>query len=172
MLNLTKLATISILGAWMAGACLAQSDSKPVEPVKFYRLDFVVKELDAGKVVNARTYSTSASAKDGGWACTIRTGNKVPVPTGMSADKTQYTYIDVGVNFDCKSIKEIDGQLSMVLTAEISSGLTSDRPPMIRQTKWSSDVLVPLRKPTLIYSSDDVAGKGQMQLELTATPLK
>jgi hypothetical protein len=33
-------------------------------------------------------------------------------------------------------------------------------------------VIVPVGKPTVIFSSDDVASKGQMQLELTASPIK
>ncbi len=43
---------------------------------------------------------------------------------------------------------------------------------VIRQNRWSSSVIVPLKKPTLIFSSDDPASKRQMQLELTATPLQ
>jgi hypothetical protein len=32
-------------------------------------------------------------------------------------------------------------------------------------------VLVTLRKPTTIFSSDDIASKRKVQVELTATPL-
>jgi hypothetical protein len=32
-------------------------------------------------------------------------------------------------------------------------------------------VIVPLKKPTVIFSSDDLTTKHQMQLELTATPI-
>jgi hypothetical protein len=42
---------------------------------------------------------------------------------------------------------------------------------LIRQTKWSSNVIVPIGKPTVIFSSDDATTKGQMQLELTATAM-
>jgi hypothetical protein len=43
--------------------------------------------------------------------------------------------------------------------------------PSIRSNSWSSVVIVPLKTPTLIFSSDDPASKRQMQLELTATPI-
>ena len=43
--------------------------------------------------------------------------------------------------------------------------------PMIRQNRWTSNVVVPLKKPTVIFSSDDLTTKHQMQLELTATPI-
>jgi len=41
----------------------------------------------------------------------------------------------------------------------------------VRQNKWGSIVLVALRKPTVIFSSDDLTSKHQVQLELTATPI-
>jgi len=173
MSNPTKIVTMCVLVMGMAGGCAAQSESKSGEATKFYRLDFVVKELDSGKVVNARTYSTSASTREANnWVCSIRTGNKVPIPTTSGSESSQYTYIDVGVNVDCKGLKEADGQLALTVIAEISSAANATRPPMIRQTKWSADVIVPLKKPTTIFTSDDVTGKGQMQLELTATPIK
>jgi hypothetical protein len=43
--------------------------------------------------------------------------------------------------------------------------------PTIRQNRWVSTVAVPLKKPTVIFSSDDLTSKRQMQLELTATPI-
>jgi hypothetical protein len=44
-------------------------------------------------------------------------------------------------------------------------------PPVIRQNRWSSSVIVPLGKPTTIYSSDDITSKRKVQIELTATPI-
>jgi hypothetical protein len=32
-------------------------------------------------------------------------------------------------------------------------------------------VIVPVKKPTVIFVSDDMSSKRQMQLELTATPI-
>jgi hypothetical protein len=157
-----------------AGVCAAQSEgAKPApEQPKYFHLEFVVKDLEGGKVINARHYSTTVST-DG--SCTIRTGNKVPVPTGTGTgtdSQFQFTYIDVGVNIDCRSAKQVEGNLALNLTAEISSAVTATKPPLIRQNKWSSNVIVPVGKPTVVFSSDDVTSKGQMQLELTATPIE
>jgi hypothetical protein len=174
MRNKTKLAIACGLLTWMAGASLAQAEeNKTAEPAKFFHLDFVVQELESGKVVNARHYATTISTGNGERS-DIRTGNKVPVATNDGSDTTkyQYTYIDVGVNLECRGAKEIGGDLALNVTAEISSAVTTTRQPIIRQTKWSSDVIVPMAKPTIIFSSDDVATKGQMRLELTATPVK
>jgi hypothetical protein len=109
----------------------------------------------------------------------IRAGSKVPFAVG--GQTSQFQYIDVGVNIDCRYIRELQRDLSISVSADISSvpsesaapTATGAAPPMpiVRQNRWSSLVIVPLRKPTLIFSSDDVASKRQMQLELTATPI-
>jgi hypothetical protein len=109
-------------------------------------------------------------------AASIRAGSKVPVPAG-----TSFQYIDVGVNIDCRDIRDLQRDLAVFVSADISSmpsESASPAPagpaapmPVVRQNRWSSLVVVPLKKPTLIFSSDDLASKRQMQLELTATPI-
>jgi hypothetical protein len=174
MRNKTKLAAACGAILLTAGICAAQGDNaKPAaEQPKYFHLDFVVKELEGGKAVNTRHYSTTIATGDATpYGCTIRAGNKVPVPNGGAIAAGQFTYIDVGVNIDCRSAKEIEGSLAISVAAEISTPAPSSNPPLIRQIKWSSNVIVPIGKPTVIFSSDDVTGKGQMQLELTATAI-
>ena len=176
MRNKTKLAAACGAILLTAGICAAQGESakSPAEQPKYFHLDFVVKELDGGKVVNARHYSTTIEVGHGdpSYKGAIRAGNKVPVTTTDDHGGGQFTYIDVGVNIDCNAAKEIEGSLAISVSAEISSAATQARPPLIRQTKWSSNVIVPIGKPTVIFSSDDVTSKGQMQLELAATPIQ
>ena len=157
-----KLAAAALMALCMASACLAQNAES-----KFYRLDFVVKDLEGGKVVNARAHSMTIET--GGKASQIRTGNRVPVTSGPN----QYQYIDVGVNIDCRDAKELQNSLSLYVGADISSTANEQNAPapVVRQTKWSANVIVPLRKATTIFSSDDPSSKRQTQLELTATPI-
>ena len=149
--------------ALITGACLAEDTAAPA---KFYKLDFVVKEVEGTKVLNTRSYSflTSTPITSG---CQIRTGNKVPVAGGG--------YLDVGVSIDCYEVKETQLGLSIGVAADISSIPAESQVPVsgqvIRQNKWRSVVVVPLKKPTVIFSSDDLTSKHQMQLELTATPI-
>ncbi len=159
--------------ALVAGACLAEDAA----PTKFYKLDFVVKEVEGAKLLNARTYSVVVSTKSAApfASVVIRTGSKVPVPTQSAAPST-YNYLDVGVNIDCHEVREMQNGLSLQVEAEISSVLQESAapyatPPTVRQNKWSSTVIVPLKKPTMVFSSDDATSKHQMQLELTATPI-
>jgi hypothetical protein len=166
-----RFASIAIAAALLAAPCFPQTpENKPDEQTKYYRLDFTVKELEGGKVVNARNYSTSLSNQKADGS-SIRTGDKIP----LQSDKGSWSYVDIGVNIDCNSLKLIDNQLAVHVSADITSVGTDASAgtanPLIRQNRWSSTVLVPLKKPVTIFSSDGASTKRQMQLELTATPL-
>lgn len=154
--------------ALLAATCLAQNP----EGSKFYKLEFTVKEVEGTRALSSRTYSVVGTTD--GPNSSIRAGSKVPVPS-TPGSQAQFTFIELGVNIDCRAIKEVQNELSLNVTAEISSaGQETAGPayPIIRQNKWGSSVIVPIRKPTLIFSSDDVTTKRQLQLELTATPIK
>lgn len=144
----------------------------------FYHLDFVVKDVDGNKVINSRSYSTSIQNGHN----SIRAGARVPVPigtynTGSSmAGQFQFQLLDVGANFDCGDAKEVEGKLQLRVKAELSSFVEQPgavkAQPVVRQNKWDADVIVPLGKPTTIFSSDDVSSKSKIQVELTATLIK
>ncbi len=153
---------VVLLACMLSAEALAQTP--PAEPINYYRLDFVIKEVEGGKVLNSRAYSmtTSTSSRN----ASIRTGSKVPYQTTSG-----YSYSDVGISIDCKTIKEDNNRLILDLQAEVSStvpGAEGILAPIIRQNKWISMVIVPLNKPTIVFSSDDVMAKRQMQLEITA----
>jgi hypothetical protein len=174
MLNTKTLWAPFLIGALMAESCWAQAEKSKGDQQKFYHLDFIVKEVAEAKVVNSRSYSTMIST--GHSADQIRVGNKVPVQTGNPSPNA-YDYIDVGVNIDCRDAREVEGQLALNVAAELSNlapGQTvgTGALPLLRQNKWSSDVILPLRKPTVIFSSDDPTSTHKMQVELTATPIK
>lgn len=148
--------------------CMAQS----AETAKYYKLDFVIKEIDGTKVLNTRAYSmtVSSSTKSGSFS-SIRSGSKVP---STGADGKQQ-FFETGVNIDCRSVQEDGNELTMILNAEVSSTppeSTASAYPVIRQTRWASPVVVPLKRPTIVFASDDNATRHQMQLEMTASPLK
>jgi hypothetical protein len=148
----------------------AQKSSSPGP--QFYRLLFTVQEVDSsGKVTNNRVYSTSIA--DDHNPEQIRTGTRVPIKTN---DKGEIQYLDIGVNIDCKSAREMDGKLALEVIAEISSLAmetgNSNATPIVRENHWQASVLVPLGKPSVIFSSDDLQGKGKVQVELTATRIE
>ena len=152
--------------ALLAFAGVGRADD--AAPPKFYRLDFIVKAVEGSRVLNSRTYSTIVSTENGANVA-IRTGTKVPIQNG-----TSYTYADVGVNIDCNRVHETEGGLALNVSADLSSlppEATNSTIPVIRQNSWRSPVIVQIRKPTVLFSSDDLTSKQQMQLELTATPI-
>jgi hypothetical protein len=172
-----KFVWIGMVAALLAAPCFPQTaENKPEEQTKYFRLDFTVKELEGGKVLTSRNYSTSLSNQRND-DVSIRTGDKVPIVTG----KEQVSYQDVGVNIDCNSLKLVGNELALHINANISSvvsdvqlkapGEGSPGNPVIRNTSWGSTVLVPLRKAVTVFSSDGATTKRQTQLELTATPI-
>ena len=152
----------------------AQETAAPSAQAHYYHLEFVVKELgDDGKVVNGRTYRTTVSTDDK--MSSVRTGTRIPVHTNDKGGDIQY--LDVGVNIDCRQAHEIAAGLALQITAEISS-LATPNPagdistPIIRQNHWQSATVLPLGKPTIVFSSDNLENKGRMQVEVTATPIR
>jgi hypothetical protein len=150
----------------------AQKNSNPA--AQFYRLLFTVQEVgESGKITNSRVYSTSISNDRNLEFEQIRIGTRVPVKTN---DKGEIQYLDIGVNIDCKDAREMDGKLALEVTAQISSLGTetgsSNLTPVVRQNRWQASVLVPIGKPSVIFSSDDLQGKGKVQVELTATRIE
>ncbi|MDR3738813.1 MAG: hypothetical protein P4L40_07315 [Terracidiphilus sp.] len=187
----TLLATIALLIALAAPTLTrAQDADKPTDSAKatdpaphYYHLVFVVQELDAaGKPVNSRTYTSSVST-DRHFTGQVRTGSRIPIATGAYASgkdealtNVQFQYIDVGVNFDLLRVVEVGRGLSIDLSAEISSVADAldarIHQPIIRQNRWHAPVLIPLGKPTVVFSSDSLDSKGSLQVTLTATPLQ
>ncbi len=145
-------------------------------PKSFYQLNFVVRELENEHVINSRSYSIILrSDTERG---SIRAGEKIPFAS-TSGVSTQWQQINVGVNIDCRRLEEVGDRLSLHLSADISSvmenqaGNSSPAPaPIIRNNVWESTVIVGIKQPTILFSSDDPASKRKMQLQLTATPLR
>ena len=160
----------------------AQNTSKaPEAPVHYYHLSFLIQETGAdGKPVNSRTYTTTVSTGDpqdnfG----TIRIGARIPVTTATAGPQagSQYQYEDVGVNIDRGPTREIGHQLSINLTASVSSiasptSSAQHEPPVIHRNYWKATVLIPIGKPSVVFTSDSLDSKGGMQVVVTATQIE
>jgi hypothetical protein len=168
----------------------AQDQDKPAEPpapFHFYRLTLTVQEVDsAGKPTNSRSYATTVSTDNKNPSSdSIRTSSRLPIASGAfsSGDKTnvqnvQFTYIDIGTNFDIRDVRDSGRQLSLHVKADISSnggnvsvGNTTYQEPIIRHNQWEGPVIVPINKPTVIFSSDSLESKNAMQVVATVTPI-
>jgi hypothetical protein len=142
----------------------------PEPPVHYYHFEFVIQEVGAdGKPTNSRSYSTIVCTDRNEQFGAVRTGLRVPIITGARPGATgnddleiQYQYLDVGVNIDTRNVHEIGRQLAVQLKAEVSSladsapSFVSKLPndPVIRQNMWQASVIIPVGKPTVVFSSD------------------
>jgi hypothetical protein len=150
----------------------APDAAAPRTEVHFYSLEFLLKEVgDDGKVVNSRTYHTSISTD--GRNSSVRAGTKIPIRVN---DKDNIQYLDIGVNIDCEMARETAQGLALQIKAEISSlanppAGSESLTPIVRQNRWQSMTQLPIGKPTVIFSSDNLENKGKMQVEVTATQL-
>ncbi len=169
---LRRTALCAVLMTIAAGLCFAQKvESAKPEP-RFFRLDLVLKEVEDNHVTNARTYSAVAAS---GSNSSVRTGSKIPIRNASG----ELNYIDVGVSIDYRRIVDLGDMLSLELSADVSGPASADpittetgKATVLRQNRWSSTVFVPFRKPTTVFTSDDVTSKRKLQVELTATPLQ
>lgn len=187
---LLAFAFVFSLTAWSHGAQTSESavsvNSFKQSPQRYFRLTFRVLEVSPeGKVVDSRSYNEIiASGVKSAQTSSIRTGDRVPVATGSySSDtpaknlvNTQFQYIDVGTNIDAQKAEVVDQTLCLHVTADLSSMSKSVlmgnlHEPVIRHTRWDSNVTVPIGKATLIFSSDNSSDKGKTELELTAVPI-
>jgi hypothetical protein len=144
---------------------------------KFYRLDYVLREMDGTKEISKRTYSVTAKT-DGAYK-QLRTGTRVPVITGEPINgRPQYQYMDVGINIDTQTREDAAG-LSLEVTAELSSVAAADGaqttpslPPLVRQQKVGGFVPVTPGKSTLVFSADEPTSSRRFELSVTATSLR
>jgi hypothetical protein len=153
-------------------------------PVHFFHLLFVVQEVGPdGKPINSRSYTTTVSTDPREQGTSIRTSSRIPVVTASfssgddkSPVNTQYQYFDIGVNIDTRNTREIGRRLALHITADVNALATPRdehlHQPTIRDNKWQATVLIPLDKPTVVFTSDSLDNKGSMQMVVTATSLQ
>lgn len=166
----------------IAAAATAQQGPAPFAAKKdssFYRLDFVLRELEDGKLVNTRSYSMWLKT-DIAWA-TLRAGNDTPystIPPALEKGTGSVNYRNVGFQLDC-ALDEIDNNPVATINASISDVLHPDQaneakptPPVFRNIAFKSAALLTPGKPTTVSSIDDPNSKRRFQLEVTATKLK
>jgi len=158
----------------------ASAEGSPAE--RNFQLIFTARELDEnGKILNARRFDTTVTTgspkKEG--VSNIRSGVRIPVstsPPGQAIQtQTQFTYVDVGANFDVNDARVVKGnRLAMVVSAQISSAdiVTAERGQVpVRQNQWMGGVEIPIGGKKVIFSSDDLTSKKRLEIELAVVPV-
>jgi type II secretory pathway component GspD/PulD (secretin) len=132
-------------------------------PRKAYRLTYTITELDSGKTIGTEHLSMIVV---NGQRTSVKEGDKVPVATGSYSDgnttpngvQTQFTYLDVGMNFDA-TLNEIEGGALLKSKVEQSSLgapslIAGVQEPVVRQTVLEGISVLTLGKPVLLGSID------------------
>lgn len=133
---------------------------------KAYRITYTLTELDAGKTISTRHYSMLIGD---GEHSSMKEGNKIPIATGTYANgaaatspasevQTQFTYLDIGMNFDA-SIAVSDTTVHLRSKVEDSSldqpvtiaGVTE---PVVRQSVLDGTAILTLDKPAMLGTID------------------
>lgn len=144
----------------------------------FYRLNFVVQELDEnGKPLNGRSFTMTIATNS---SSQIRIGSRIPVlitpPGGNPESSAQWQFTEARINFDVHAAHEVRKELAFDMSAELDAIPPVNEPKLqnrvTRHNQWHSIVLIPIGKATPVFTSDTLDSKGSMQIVVTATPLQ
>ncbi|WP_263366879.1 secretin N-terminal domain-containing protein [Edaphobacter bradus] len=128
-----------------------------------YRLTYTITDIDGGKRVGSQHYSMVVVT---GLRTQLKQGAKVPVvtgsySTGSSQVQQQFTYLDIGMNFDATLDEFANGvrlrtKVEQLSVDEEKSGM-GPQDPVVRQTALEGTSFLTPGKP-LVLGSLDVPG--------------
>jgi type II secretory pathway component GspD/PulD (secretin) len=145
---------------------------------KTYRLTYTITEIDDGKRVGTQHFSMVLVS---GQRTTMKQGSKIPVATGSyetgtATSQTQFTYLDIGLNFDATLDESVNG-VRLRSKAEQSS-LGADKTiagvtePVVRQTVLEGTSILTPGKPLILGSLDIPDSTRRMDIEVVAEVVK
>lgn len=152
-------------------------------PRQAFRLTYTITESDAGKRIGTQHFSMNVVD---GQRATLKQGSKVPVITGSyspgGADsktgpgvQTQYTYLDVGENFDATINSVAHGAILRTKVEQSSiadqKSAVNEAEPIVRQTVIDDVVFLPTGKPVVIGSIDIVGSTRHIDIDVMMEPL-
>jgi type II secretory pathway component GspD/PulD (secretin) len=144
-------------------------------PKKNYRLTFTVTELDGSKLIGTQHFNLIAIS---GQDTVLKQGSKIPIVTGTNAvgttpagAQTQFTYLDVGMNFDA-TLTEMGNNAMLKSSVEQSSvapeksDIAGVQEPIVRQSSLKGESLLTPGKPLVLGSMDIPGSTSHLQIEV------
>jgi type II secretory pathway component GspD/PulD (secretin) len=151
-------------------------------PTKSYRLTYTVTEMDGTRPVGTQHFAVIAVS---GQEAVLKQGSKVPIATGSyntgagdnkpAGVQTQYTYLDVGMNFS--SMLTGMGDTAMLKATVDQSSIAPEQSgvgaqdPIVRQTSLRGIFLLTPGKPSKIGSLDIPGTTRHLEIEATLEQL-
>ncbi|MGZ4855387.1 MAG: hypothetical protein ACXVKH_09250, partial [Candidatus Angelobacter sp.] len=138
---------------------------EPAATNNFFKLAFVLYEVDDGKRTNQRDYMMIGRTDN--QPSSIRVATKVPLYTYEKAGDKAYTYIDAGLSIRCFLKEQVDSVVQLHCDIEVSSfvrpeqiasttGNAGPAAPVVRTTRTDSWALLTLGKPAILNTVDDI----------------
>lgn len=129
-------------------------------PRRTYRLTYTITEVDGGKRAGTQHYAMLVVS---GQRTTMKQGNKVPLATGTynsgtSSSQTQFTYLDIGMNFDATLDESVNGVRLRSKVEQSSIGedktIAGVQEPIVRQAVLEGTSVLTEGKPLILGSMD------------------
>jgi type II secretory pathway component GspD/PulD (secretin) len=144
-----------------------------------YRLTYTITEVDDGKRVGTQHFSMVLVS---GQRTTMKQGSKIPVATGTVSEtgsastQTQFTYLDIGLNFDATLDESVNG-VRLRSKAEQSSlgadkSIAGVQEPVIRQTVLEGTSILTPGKPLILGSLDIPDSTRRLDIEVVMEVVK
>jgi len=143
-----------------------------------YRLTYTITEIDDGKRVGTQHFSMVLVS---GQRTTMKQGSKIPVATGSyetgtATSQTQFTYLDIGLNFDATLDESANG-VRLRSKAEQSSlgadkSIAGVQEPVIRQTVLEGTAVLTPGKPLILGSLDIPDSTRRLDIEVVMDVVK
>ncbi len=144
-------------------------------PSKSYRLTYTLTELDGKQRIGTEHFSMIVAT---GQQTTLKQGSKIPVATGSyspgsattNGTETQFTYLDVGMNFDATLDETEHGARLKSKVEESSLGedktISGVNEPVVRQTVLQGIAFLTLNKPLILGSVDILGSTRHIDIEV------
>lgn len=162
----------------LTGTLAAQQKDEAAKTLRAYRVDYVLVESQDGKRLNTRNYTMLFEEEERGnySPASIRVGTRVPLTTANKDGQPTTSYMDVGLNIDCRIKPRGNDRVSLESTIEVANLLSEDQmrtggAPIVRSNRSRIIAVVPLGKKTMVASYDDINSTRTTSVEVTVTPL-
>ncbi len=148
-------------------------------PRRTYRLTYTITEIDDGKRTGTQHFSMVLVS---GQQTTMKQGSKIPVATGTVTEngspstQTQFTYLDVGLNFNATLDESVNGVRLRSKAEQSSLGndktIAGIQEPVVRQTVLEGTSILTPGKPLILGSLDIPDSTRRMDIEVVMDVVK
>jgi hypothetical protein len=144
-----------------------------VKSLNFYKIQFVLREVQDKKVLNSRSYTMVLEDHKQG---STKIGNRVPVPTGAS----QFQYIDVGINITANvhgegPLVQLDSAIevsSFALPEQEKTASAAGGAPIVRQIHANLSPVLHAGEQSVIGIITDATSTREYEIAATVTKMK